>query len=161
MSQRDETSGRLRLINFFSFALSSSQRNYSAGQLEAWALVAATRKWELYLKSAPELILVTDHNHLQRLRKQRDPRHTFARWLLELEEIPYQIRYRPGTQNQLPDYLSRKTGLGTDQNSMSHLSGLPKGQAIQKTERTSRVSRLWLHTARGGHRDGRRDIAAG
>ena len=32
-----------------------------------------------------------------------------------MEEIPYQIRYRPGIQNQLPDYLSRKTGLGIDQ----------------------------------------------
>ena len=32
-----------------------------------------------------------------------------------MEEIPYQIKYRPGTQNQLPDYLSRKTGLEVDE----------------------------------------------
>ena len=115
ISQRDEKSGTLRSINFSSSSLSSSQRNYSAGQLEAWALVVATRKRELYLKSAPEVILVTYHKPLQWLREQRDLRHTFARWLLELEEIPYQTRYRHGTQNQLPDYLSRITGLGIDQ----------------------------------------------
>ena len=59
-------------------------------------------------------VLVTDHNPLQWLRKQRDPRHTFSLWLMELEEIPYQIRYRPGSQNLLPNYLSRKSGLRID-----------------------------------------------
>ena len=56
LSQKDDESCILRTINFFSSALSSSQRNYSAGQLEAWALVAATRKWAVYLKAAPEVI---------------------------------------------------------------------------------------------------------
>ena len=68
----------------------------------------------MYLKAAPEVILVTDHNPLQWLRKQKDPRHTFARWLMKLEEIPYVIRNRPGIQNQLPDYLSRRSYLEVD-----------------------------------------------
>ena len=114
LSQRDDRTDQLRPISFFSSALSSAQKNYSAGQLEAWALVAATRKWGLYLKSAPEVTLITDHNPLQWLRKQKDPRHTFARWLMELEEIPYNIQYRPGAQNSLPDYLSRKPDLKVD-----------------------------------------------
>ena len=42
------------------------------------------------------------------------PTPSFSRWLMELEEIPYQIRYRPGSQNQLPDYLSRKSVLRID-----------------------------------------------
>ena len=52
LSQLDEHTGKLGPIQFFSAALSSSQVNYSAGQLEAWALVAATRKWSVYLKGA-------------------------------------------------------------------------------------------------------------
>ena len=56
LSQKDDESCILRPINFFSSALLSSQRNYSAGQFEAWALVAATRKWGVYLKAAPEVI---------------------------------------------------------------------------------------------------------
>ena len=54
LSQLDEDTRKLRPIQFFSSALSSSQKNYSAGQLEAWALIAATRKWSVYLKGAPE-----------------------------------------------------------------------------------------------------------
>ena len=44
LSQLDENTGKLRPIHLFSSSLSPSQRNYSAGQLEAWSLVAATRK---------------------------------------------------------------------------------------------------------------------
>ena len=51
LSQLDESTGKLRPIQFFSSSLSSTQKNYSAGQLEAWALVAATRKWSVYLKA--------------------------------------------------------------------------------------------------------------
>ena len=57
LSQKDDESGILWPINFFSSTLSSSQRNYSAGQLEAWALVAATKKWGVYLSMKLNFIL--------------------------------------------------------------------------------------------------------
>ena len=41
-------------------------------------------------------------------------RTTFARWILELEEYDYEIIYRPGAQNLLPDYLSRVPGKPID-----------------------------------------------
>ena len=96
----------LHPIDFFSSALSSSQRNYSAGQLEAWALVAAARNWGTYLRATGEVELITDHCPLKWLRNQRDPRRTFARCILELEEYVYHIVHRPGKDNHLPDYLS-------------------------------------------------------
>ena len=49
------------------------------------------------------------------MRRQKDPRHTFARWLLELEELPYRIEYRPGSENQVADYLSRIPNLEYDE----------------------------------------------
>ena len=58
--------------------------------------------------------MITDHNPLRWLREQKYPRHTFARWLLELEDIPYKIVFRPGYQNQLPDYLRRVPDLEID-----------------------------------------------
>ena len=61
LSQLDKSTGKLRAIQFFSSSLSPSQKNYSAGQLEAWALVAATRKWSVYLKGALRITLLTDH----------------------------------------------------------------------------------------------------
>ena len=114
MSQRNDKTGKLHPIDFFSSSLSPSQRNYSAGQLETWGLVEAVRKWNTYLRAAPTVELITDHNPLHWLREQKDPRHTYARWLLELEEIPYVISYRPGSKNQLPDYLSRIPDLKFD-----------------------------------------------
>ena len=51
--------------------------------------------------------LITDHNPLCWLRKQQDSPRTSARWIIELEEYNYDITFRPGTQDALPDYLSR------------------------------------------------------
>ena len=114
MSQRDQKTGTLRPISYFSSSLSVSQINYSAGQLEAWGIVSAARKWSVYLRAAPEVIFLTDHCPLQWLRSQKDPRHTYARWIIELEELPYKIVYRPGIQNNPADYLSRLPNLEID-----------------------------------------------
>ena len=59
------------------------------------------------MRASGTVELITDHNPLKWLRQQRDPRHTFARWILELEEFDYRITYRPGKYNVFPDYLSR------------------------------------------------------
>ena len=114
LSQKDQRTGILRPINYFSSALSDTRKNYSACQLEAWALVAATRKWITYLRASPKIYLISDHNPVRWMRGQRDPRHTFSRWLMELEELPYQVVYRPGKDNKLPDWLSRAPNLRVD-----------------------------------------------
>ena len=111
LSQMDDQTRRLRPISYHSTALGIAQKNYSAGQLEAWALVSAVRKWSAYLKAAPEVVFLTEHNPLKWMRRQNDPKHTFARWLLELEEFPYRIEYRPGADNRVADYLSRTPNL--------------------------------------------------
>ena len=114
LSQRNEATGQLHPIEFFSSSLNKAQENYCAGQLEAWALVAACRKWSTYLRATAEIELITDHCPLKWLRNQRDPRRTFARWILELEEYTYHIVHRPGRENHLPDYLSRVPDLAFD-----------------------------------------------
>ena len=48
------------------------------------------------------------HCPLQCLKNQRDPKHTYTRWLVELQELPFTIKYRPGRENQVADCLSRK-----------------------------------------------------
>lgn len=45
LSQKDPHTCILRPISYFSTTLNESQRRYSAGQREAWALFSATRKW--------------------------------------------------------------------------------------------------------------------
>ena len=65
LSQLDTGSVKLRPVCYYYSSLNTSQRNYSAGQLEAWALVAAVRKWSVYLKGAREIIFLTHHCPLQ------------------------------------------------------------------------------------------------
>ena len=106
MSPQD-AEGRRQPIEFFSAGLTPAQGRYAAEELEAWAIVAAVRKWRIYLRAAKRIIIVTDHNPLTWLRRQKDPRNKFARWFLELEAYDYGIQYRRGTDNGAADFLSR------------------------------------------------------
>ena len=57
--------------------------------------------------SGKPFTLLSDHNPLVYLRKQKDPRGKFARWIAELEEFEYNIEYIPGACNLKADSLSR------------------------------------------------------
>ena len=96
----------LHPVVYFSTALQSSQKNWSATTKEAFALVCAVRHWQVYL-SGTTFVLNSDHNPLTHLREQKDPRGKFARWLAELEEFDYSIQYIPGKFNIKADALSR------------------------------------------------------
>ena len=56
LSQEDHN-GKLRPIYFFSSILNESQRKYSVGEKEAWAIVAASRKFSKYLQAAGQVII--------------------------------------------------------------------------------------------------------
>ena len=49
-----------------------------------------------------------DHNPLVNLRKQKDPRGKFGRWIAELEEYHYTVVYILGKDNGKADMLLRK-----------------------------------------------------
>ena len=119
LSQKDSATGKLRHLSYFSSSLSGSQANNSAGQLEAWALVAVACKWKFYLKAKSSVVFQTEHNPLQGLRSQSDPKQIFSRWLMELEAHPYRIEFRPGKLNQVADYLSRNANNKYDQDDES------------------------------------------
>ena len=48
LSQRDE--GHIKPISYFSSGLTPAQRNYSAGELECWAFIASSIKFQKYLE---------------------------------------------------------------------------------------------------------------
>ena len=104
---QSDVQGRMRPISFYSSTLNRAQQAYSTGEKEAWAIVAATRRWRKHLQAAKEVVVWSDHNPLEWMRKQRDPRGKFVRWILELEPINYLIWYRRGSDNLAADRLSR------------------------------------------------------
>ena len=101
-------------VAYFSTALQQSQRNWSATDKEAYALVTAVRHWHVYLAGA-KFILNSDHNPLTHLREQKNPRGKIGRWLSELEEYDYEIKYIRGKDNVKADALSRTTSASADQ----------------------------------------------
>ena len=107
LGQIDRTTGKVRPIDYYSASLSPSQRNYSAEQLERWAIIAATRKWSVYLNGAEKVVVHTDHSPLKWLQSQKDPKPTVARWLMELQELNLEIAVRAGSDNAAADYFSR------------------------------------------------------
>ena len=78
-----------------------------AGELECWALVASSWKFQKYMQAAPGVRFMSDHNPLVWLKKQRDTRGKFTRWVQELELLNYQVDYIKGEDNVIADCLSR------------------------------------------------------
>lgn len=115
LSQPADSGNQRKPIAFFSSGLDATKKNYSAGELECWALIAATRKWRKYLRAASKIYLVTDHNPLVWLRRQEDPRHKFARWIMELEDLRYETVFKKGSLNAAADCLSRTPGMTVDE----------------------------------------------
>ena len=55
-----------------------------------------------------------DYCPLRWLQAQKDPRRSFASWLIELHEILFHIQYRPGRENVVADYLTQKPNITED-----------------------------------------------
>ena len=112
LSQQD-ADGLFHPVAYFSDTVKKSQRNWAPTTKEAFALILAGRHWYVYL-AGQHFVLQSDHNPLVYLRKQKDPRGKFARWIMELEEYDYEIKYIPGSKNVKADALSCNRGQQTD-----------------------------------------------
>ena len=99
-------SGSTHPVAYFSNSLKPAEREWSPYTKEAKAIVMATRHWKAYLAGS-DFVIRSDHNPLSTLRKTKDPRGKFPRWLTELEELSFEIEYKPGKLNVVPDALSR------------------------------------------------------
>ena len=105
---------QLHPVAYFSDAVQKSQSDWAPTTKEAFALILATRHWHVYLAGV-EFTLNSDHNPLQYMRNQKDPRGKFGRWIMELEEYSYKVNYIPGVKNVRADPLSRNKGASPTQ----------------------------------------------
>ena len=97
--------GDVRPIAYHSKTLSKPQRRWSATEKELFAVIECTRKWRVYCTG--KVCIFTDHKPLEFARNMKDTRGKVARWILELDEIDYLIKYLPGKQNVVADAFSR------------------------------------------------------
>lgn len=102
--------GKLRVIGYGSRTLTPAERNYHlhSGKLEFLALKwAICDKFRDYLYYAPTFTVYTDNNPLTYVQSTARLNAVGHRWVGELADFCFDIRYRPGKQNADADTLSR------------------------------------------------------
>lgn len=98
--------GMERPIAYMSRKLNGAQRNYNVTEQECLAAVLSVRKFRHYVEGY-HFTIVTDHASLKWLMSQRDLHGRLARWALQLQSYNFDIQHRKGSDNTVPDTLSR------------------------------------------------------
>lgn len=93
-------------IAYASRSLSKAERNYSATEREALAVIFAIEKFQAYLGSR-HFTVVTDHASLKWFMKLENPTGRLVRWGCRLSQFDFHIEHRKGSENVVPDALSR------------------------------------------------------
>ena len=102
--------GKLRVIAYASRTLTPAEQNYHlhSGKLEFMALKwSVCDKFRDYLYYAPFFVVYTDNNPLTYVMSSAKLNATGQRWVAELADFNFTIKYRPGYANSDADTLSR------------------------------------------------------
>ena len=102
--------GKLRVIAYGSRTLTAAEKNYHlhAGKLEFLALKwVVTDKFRDYLYYAPTFTAYSDNNSLTYILSTAKLNATTSRWVAELADFHFTIKYRHGKENSDADALSR------------------------------------------------------
>ena len=102
----------LRVIAYGSRTLTTAEKNYHlhSDRLEFLALKwAICEQFRDYLYYAPSFVVFTDNNPLTYVLSTAKLNATGLRWVGELADFNFTIRYRPGKANADADTLSRTT----------------------------------------------------
>jgi hypothetical protein len=98
-------------IAFFSRTLNAHEKHHPSVEKEACAIVEACRKWRHYLVSR-KFILITDQQSVSFMfssegKHGKIKNDKILRWRIELSNLNFDIKYRPGKDNVTADCLSR------------------------------------------------------
>ena len=95
-------------VCYFSKKFNKHQRNYSTIEKECLSLILALQHFEVYLTSSvAPIVIFSDHNPLTFIHKMKNKNQRLLRWSLMLQEHNLDIRHIKGTDNIIPDVLSR------------------------------------------------------
>jgi hypothetical protein len=75
-----------------------AERNYSAIEREASAIVYGIQKYNHYLQDN-KFEIISDHRPLRRLETHKDEKSRLGRWAIELSPVKYKISYKPGKEH--------------------------------------------------------------
>ena len=116
-------------IAYTSKKLLESEKNYSAIEREALAIVKGIKHFRSYLEGST-FTVQTDHNHLTHLGNLKDSHGRLARWVLSLQPYNFAIVHRSGKANANADGLSR------DQGSQAKVGGVSAALVVETVPET-------------------------
>lgn len=94
------------IVTFHSRCLHRYEKGYSTYKLEFLSIIVALRTHFNHIWGT-RFTLYTDHESLTNILTQPTFNNTYAGWIIELADFAFNIVHIPGTQNVLPDTLSR------------------------------------------------------
>lgn len=95
-----------RVICYFSKKMTSQQLNYSVTEKEALAVLLSVEKFRPYIDGV-RFHVISDHASLKWLFDLKNPSGRLARWVMRMQQFSFDVKHRPGSQNVVPDALSR------------------------------------------------------
>ncbi|KAI5106078.1 hypothetical protein C0J45_3775, partial [Silurus meridionalis] len=105
--------GKLVVITYGSRTLTASEKNYHlhSGKLEFLAMKwAICERFRDYLYYAPSFIVYTDNNPLTYVLTTAKLNATTYRWVAELADFRFAIKYRPGKSNAAEKVFGKSNG---------------------------------------------------
>lgn len=94
-------------IAYYSRSLSPTERNYSATEREALAVVHGVEHFRPYLEGSKPFRVITDHASLKWFLNLKNPTGRLARWGCRLSPYNFTVEHRSGAKHVVPDALSR------------------------------------------------------
>lgn len=98
--------GEEKVIAYASRSLTRSERNLSTTNRELLALLFGLNQFRCFVEGQ-KFQVRTDHASLQWLRRMENPQGKLARWLTTIQQYDFEVKYRPGKEHAVPDFLSR------------------------------------------------------
>ncbi|CEG85007.1 hypothetical protein RMATCC62417_18745 [Rhizopus microsporus] len=148
---QEESAGVWKPLAFESKKLSQAERNYPAQERELLSILHALRTWRCFIEGNKYQVY-TDHLPLKYLRSQQKPTPRLVRWLSEIELYDPEILYKPGSENQVPDILSRRDGIEASPEDKSmepkylyHISSLLRNATVLKEDPIQDWPNHYLH----------------
>ncbi len=131
--------GTERVIAYASRALKTHEKNYSAFLLEMAAAVYGIEFFDVYLRGK-KFTLYCDHKPLEKLNLIHTK--TLNRLQQLMTEYTFEMRYKPGKENAIADYLSRNVVASLEDDSGNLLSEQTKDTQICDIAQFLKIGRL-------------------
>ena len=93
-------------IGFWSRSLTDAEKNYSAAEREALAIIFAVQTLHPYVWGR-RFTVYTDHQALRWVFNLDDPTGRLSRWALRLQDFDFVVKYKKGADNVVADAVSR------------------------------------------------------